>query len=76
MENISLKAELICEFKSFSQWVNTARSRLGNGKFSPTEKIICIDINNNTCNSGKEMMYARDNNLFPVKAYRLIKSGE
>lgn len=72
--NITIKAELICEFDTFQQWVNKASSRLGG--FSGEEKIICVDKNGEACSSGRQFMYARDNGLFPVKAYRLIKNTD
>lgn len=71
---VYVMAEEICEFKTFQDWVNKASGKLTG--FSRSEKIICIDQHGNACNSGKDFQYARDNNLFPVTAHRLIKSGE
>lgn len=72
--DITIKAEKICEFGSFQTWVNKAPSRLGG--FPKDEKIICVDKNGNACNIGSQFMYARDNDLFPVTAYRLVKNDE
>jgi hypothetical protein len=71
---IEINAELIYEFRSFQNWVDKARSRIG--VFSRSEIIICIDKNGNSCNIGEDFMHARDNDLFPVKAYRLIRNTE
>lgn len=74
MKKIEVNAELVTIFLSFQQWVQNASTFLG--PFPKTEKIICIDKKGNACNTGSEFMHARDYDLFPVKAYRLIKSGE
>lgn len=71
---ISVKAEHIYTFNSFSEWVNKASSRLGG--FGKSQKIICVDTEGNYCHQGEDFMIARDNNLFPVKAYRLVRTNE
>jgi len=72
--NIQIEAEYICEFTSFENWVNKASSRIGG--FPGWEQIICIASNGRACTDGEDMMYARDNDLFPVKAYRLKRTIE
>lgn len=72
IENI--KYEKLCDFTSFLQWVNKASSWIGG--HGNLETIICLDKNGNACPTGKQFMYARDNDLFPVSAYRLIKNDE
>jgi hypothetical protein len=71
---IEINAELIYEFHSFSDWVNKASTHIGG--FPRSETIICVDKNGNSCSIGKDFMHARDNDLFPVKAYRLIRNTE
>lgn len=71
---LQIEAELIYEFTSFTNWVNNASSRIGG--FPGWEQIICIAKNGKACTGGEDMMYARDNDLFPVKAYRLIRTIE
>ena len=72
--NIQLKAEELTIFHSFEEWVNKASGRLGG--FERDQKIICLDKNGNSCNGGTDFMHARDHDLFPVTAYRLIRSSE
>lgn len=74
MEITQLHTEEIGVFHTFDWWVNKASTWLVG--FARNEKIICLDKNGNACNTGTEFQYARDNDLFPVTAYRLIKSGE
>ena len=74
MINITAKAEEIFVFNDFQHWVNKASSRIGG--FKKDEKIICLDISGRVCTGGFDMAFARDNNLFPVTAYRLIRSSE
>lgn len=71
---ITIKAEEVCEFTSFSMWVNKARDWIGS--FSPNEKIICVDKNGNTLTGGFDFQYADSINLFPIKAYRLIRNTD
>ncbi|MDR1897986.1 MAG: hypothetical protein LBR10_14475 [Prevotellaceae bacterium] len=74
-ETVEIKAEKICKFENFNSWVNHASSWIGvYNKLHDT--IICIDKNGNSCHIGKQFMFARDNDLFPVTAYRLIKNTE
>jgi hypothetical protein len=70
---IDVKVEFLFEFTSFDKWVNKGQSW-----FKPynRDKVICIDKNGNCCNIGEDFMAARDNDLFPVKAYRLIRTIE
>lgn len=73
--SITIKAEFICEFETFMKWVNNASYYLGEYK-KRDDTIICIDKNGHSCFIGKQFMHARDNDLFPVKAYRLIKNTD
>ncbi len=71
---ITIEAEHIAVFKTFEEWVNKASSRLGG--FAKDQRIICIDKNGNTLTGGTDFMSARDNNLFPVNGYRLVRTSE
>lgn len=73
-ETIKIIAEEVTTFLDFQEWVNKATSRIGG--FRKEQKIICVDIKGNTLTIGEDFMYARDNNLFPVKAYRLVRTIE
>lgn len=68
---ISVSAEYICEFTSHSQWINKASSWIG--RYAKSEKIICIDADGFSCNIGQDFRYADENNLFPLKCYRLLR---
>lgn len=66
--------EELCEFVSFDQWVNKARSWLGGinqsyGRYKRAERVICIDAKGRVCARGADFMRARDEGAFPVKAY-------
>ena len=74
IEKITLEAEEITTFHTFQEWVNKASSRIGG--FRREQRIICFDVNGNALTIGEDFMYARDNNLFPVKAYRLVRTSE
>lgn len=71
---IAANAELITTFHSHHQWVQKASSRLGG--YAQEQKILCLDVKGNTLTIGKDFAKARDNNLFPVKAYRMIRTSE
>lgn len=67
--------ELICEFRSFEEWVNKARSWLGGisgggYRYKKQEKSICLDTQDRVCRIGADFMRARDEGTFPVRAYR------
>lgn len=70
---ISCNAYVICTFESFSEWVNMAKTRLGNYK---SHVIVCLDINGNECHIGEDFMAARDNDLFPVIAYAIVRTAD
>lgn len=75
MENqITVKAEQVCEFSSFQMWVNKASSWIGS--YSGSEKIVCIDACGNTLTCGGDFMHANENSHFPIKAYRLIRNTD
>lgn len=72
-DNLTINSETICVFDNFNQWVNRATRLLGHLE---NEEILCLDKNGNHCYVGKQFMFARDNDLFPITAYRLIKNTD
>lgn len=70
---IKINAKEITTFDTFMQWVNKAGSRLGGYRH---DEIVCLDKNNNVCLDGKDMMHARDNGFFPVRAYVVVRSSD
>jgi flagellar biosynthesis/type III secretory pathway protein FliH len=68
-----VNAEYLCTFKDFDQWVNKASSWIAGHRKGT---VICIDDAGNLCLIGEDFMAARDFKLFPVKAYRMIKTIE
>ena len=75
VNQISINAELITVFQSHQDWVNRATRAIG-GKRSNFGEIVCIDKNGNNCAIGHDMALARDNDAFPVTAYRLVAASE
>ena len=65
------KDAVICQFDSFQQWVNKARSWLCGYK---SKDIIALDTKGRECTCGKDMQLARDENAFPVTVYEVLKS--
>jgi len=72
---ITANAEKIGTFNTFRSWVNEASELFGRFRKS-ADQYICLDKNGNTCTIGKDFMAARDNNLFPVEVYRLVRTSE
>lgn len=65
----------ICRFTSFEQWVNKAASWLGGvsscgHRHKQTVRAICVDAKGRVCRIGADFMRARDEDAFPVVAYR------
>lgn len=71
---ICVNTELITTFHSFQEWVNKASSRLSG--FGKEQRIVCIDKNGDCLTIGKDFMFADEKNLFPVNAYRLVRTSE
>jgi len=76
ISKLSLDAEYVCTFISFSQWVNKASSWLRKYPSNGIQKIVAIDKNGDYVHMGTDFMHARDNNLFPVEVYRLVRNTE
>lgn len=55
------------EFRSFQHWVDKGKSWLSSGKWA------CFDARGRHCPSGREMMRARDEGAFPVRALPLLR---
>lgn len=72
---VKVNAKEIYQFNSFNDWVNKANRVLGDID-TDEETLMCIDKNGNACNLGRQWMFARDNDLFPVTAYILIKNTD
>lgn len=71
---IEIFADEVTTFSNFQEWVNKATSRLCG--FRREQIVICLDKLGNVCTIGEDFIYARDNNLFPIKVYRLIRTSE
>ena len=74
MVPITVLAEEITNFHSKNEWINKASSRLAG--FSMSEKIICVDQNNCVCTIGLDFRIAEEHILYPVTAFRLIRTSE
>ena len=72
--DLGVRAQEVCEFANFSSWVHNAKDWLG--CFSQKERIVCFDSEGNALTCGEDFQYARDNNMFPIKAYRMIRNTE
>jgi hypothetical protein len=72
MEDLTIKGELLFEFKSMSQWVNKASSWFKPYKYGFA--YICLDKNGNVCHQGEDFMNAEAKDLFPVKVYALQRA--
>ena len=68
------KAEYLFQFEDFWHWVNKA-TILFRAYKPKGAKTICLDKNNHDCKIGIDFMYARDNDLFPIKVYALNKNN-
>lgn len=71
---ITINAELITTFHTHSEWVNKASTTIGG--FNRSEQILCIDKNGDCLTIGHDFTIAKEKDLFPVKAYRLIRTSE
>jgi hypothetical protein len=69
----TVNAEFLGTFASFEQWVSKASSWIGGHRKGT---IICVDKAGNLCLIGEDFMAARDFDLFPVNAYKMIKTIE
>jgi len=74
MVPITVLVEEITVFHSKKEWINKASTRLTG--FPMSEKIICVDQNNCVCTIGEDFRVAEENILYPITAYRLIRTSE
>jgi hypothetical protein len=72
-DTATVNAKYLCTFENFEEWVSKARSWIGGHRKGT---LICIDNAGNLCLIGEDFMAVRDFKLFPVKAYRMIKTIE
>lgn len=66
-----------CQFDSYEQWVNKARSWLGGissggVRYKDVEHVVCVDARGRLCSIGRDFMRARDEGTFPVRACQAI----
>ncbi len=71
---IEIQVEEITTFHNKREWINKAQSRIGG--FRLDQKILCVDKNGNILTIGLDFMVAEDHDLYPVKAYRCIRTNE
>lgn len=68
-QSISVQATLIIQLDSKSDWVNKIPNKLP--KKLNGEHFLFLDKNGNALFLGLDFKLAEENNLFPVKVYRL-----
>ncbi len=67
---IQVLGDEVTTFVNHDQYINrNAAIKLGQ-----TEIVICVAVDNSVCHTQQDFLYARDNDLFPVKAYRLTRT--
>ena len=71
---VQFQAEEIAVFDTHQRWVNKASSQIGG--YRSDQKIICLDKNGNCLTIGTDFRIADEKGLFPVKAYRLVRTSE
>lgn len=74
INKIKVNGQLVGVFEDYNHLIAKYSSWLEG--YPKNEKIICIDTSGNICNDGADFIFARNNELFPVEAYRLIRSSE
>ena len=72
---VTIQANLIDVFDSFSDWVNRASRTIGNID-TDWYTVICVDKDGYQCFIGEQFHFARDNKKFPVNVYVLIKNTD
>lgn len=63
--------DLLFSFNSFDDWVNHAKQKFASAQVHDRD-VLCIDGESRVCDTGKEFMRARDENTFPVRAFRKV----
>lgn len=71
--SVTIQTEFITVFNTFQEWEDKACSVLE--KYEHDE-IVCVDQCGKILLSGKDFAYASDQGLFPVNAYRMIRSAK
>ena len=72
--DIKAKGKEIDKFKSYQDWMDRASQKFKN--FSLEEKLLTLDKNGSAITIGKDLIYAKDNDLFPITVYVLARSHE
>lgn len=67
-------SDVLCQFDSYEQWVNKARSWLGGisgggVKYKQPERAVCVDQRGRVCHIGGDFMRAKEQGAFPVTAF-------
>lgn len=76
MQQITINAEYLFEFKNFQQWTNTAQQCYKSLGSSLAIQTVCIDVQGNALTLGSDFIIAERSGNFPVKVYRLIRTSE
>lgn len=68
---VVIRAKLITTFDTFEEWLDKASSRL---KKYNRDELVYTDQSNKILLSGREFLFARANNLFPVNVFRMTRN--
>jgi hypothetical protein len=61
--------ELLFEFYSFQNWVNTAQSKFRSHGFRRSDDCLCVDAKGRIVSRGEHFRRAMEQDSFPVKVY-------
>ena len=63
--------ELLFQFSSFDNWVNTAEIKFSSENVR-LKDVLCVDNKGRILKKGKEFRRAENDDSFPVKVYRAL----
>ncbi len=70
---IQINGSEITTFKTFDQWLQRSTVLRHDNK---QRVIVCVASDGTVCHGAHDFEYARDNDLFPVVAYSLTRTGD
>lgn len=68
------QAEIITVFYGKQDWINRAQRALGHIR-ERQEVLLCLDSEGYACHIGEDFRVAKEQNRYPVTAYKVLRSA-
>lgn len=71
--SVTIQSQLLTTYSTFQEWADRTSASTGADE---DNCVVCVDQSNRILAAEEDFVFARDNDLFPIYAYRMLRNTE